>query len=166
MDCSLPGSSVHGFSMDSPGKNTGMDYHSLIQGIFPTQGLNPGLLHCRQTLYCLSYKEAPIDPISLAYLQSSNPLFTTRVQASMTLYQTVAKSSFLPSPPPNLLSSVNRVIRFTSMYPVTVLFKTLQEHSTVPRLKNRTCNSLFPSILTSAFYHTVCTLSPLVFLLF
>ena len=28
--------------------------HSLLQGIFPTQGLTPGLLHCRQILYCLS----------------------------------------------------------------------------------------------------------------
>ena len=47
MDCSLPGSSVHG---DSPGKNTGVGCHGLLQGIFPTQGLNPALLHCRQTL--------------------------------------------------------------------------------------------------------------------
>ena len=38
MDCSLPGSSVHG---DSPGKNTGVGCHALLQGIFPTQGLNP-----------------------------------------------------------------------------------------------------------------------------
>ena len=52
------------------------------------------------------------------------------------------------------------------MYPVILLFKTLQEHSIVPRLKNRTCNSLFPSILTSAFYHTICILSPLILLLF
>ena len=36
---------------DSPGKNTGMGFHALLQGIFPTQGLNPGLLHCRQILY-------------------------------------------------------------------------------------------------------------------
>ena len=34
MDCSLPGSSVHG---DSPGKNTGVGCHALFQGIFPTQ---------------------------------------------------------------------------------------------------------------------------------
>jgi len=53
MDCSLPGSSVH---RDSPGKNTGMGCHALLQGIFPTQGLNTGLLHCRQILYCLSHQ--------------------------------------------------------------------------------------------------------------
>ena len=38
MDCSLPGSSVHG---DSPGKNTGVGCHALLQGIFLTQGSNP-----------------------------------------------------------------------------------------------------------------------------
>ena len=38
-------------SMGSPGKNTGVSCHFLLQGIFPTQGLNPGLLHCRQILY-------------------------------------------------------------------------------------------------------------------
>ena len=35
---------------DFPGKSTGVGCHSLLQGIFPTQGWNPGLLHCRQTL--------------------------------------------------------------------------------------------------------------------
>ena len=39
MDYSLPGSSVYG---DSPGKNTGVGCHALHQGIFPTQGSNPG----------------------------------------------------------------------------------------------------------------------------
>ena len=42
-----------------PGQNTGVGWHSLLQGIFPTQGLNPGLLHCRQILYCLSHQESP-----------------------------------------------------------------------------------------------------------
>ena len=52
MDCSLPGSSVHGNSL---GKNTGVSCHALLQGIFPTQGLNLcflWLLHCRWILYC------------------------------------------------------------------------------------------------------------------
>ena len=47
MDCSPPGSSVHG---DSLGKKAGVGCHSLLQGIFPTQGLNPGLPHCRRIL--------------------------------------------------------------------------------------------------------------------
>ena len=40
---------------DFPGKSAGVDCHFLLQGIFPTQELNPGLLHCRQTLYHLSH---------------------------------------------------------------------------------------------------------------
>ena len=39
---------------DSPGKNTGLGCLALLQGIFPTQGSNPGLLHCRWILYRLS----------------------------------------------------------------------------------------------------------------
>ena len=44
---------------NSPGQNTGVDSLSLLQGIFPTQGLNPGLLHCMQILYQQSYKGSP-----------------------------------------------------------------------------------------------------------
>ena len=36
--------------------NTRVDCHFLLQGIFPTQGSSPGLLHCRQILYQLSYE--------------------------------------------------------------------------------------------------------------
>ena len=42
VDCSPPGSSVHG---DFPDKNPGVGYHALLQRIFPTQGLSPGLPH-------------------------------------------------------------------------------------------------------------------------
>ena len=41
---------------DFPGKSTGVDCHFLLQRIFSTQGSNPGLLHCRQTFYCLSHQ--------------------------------------------------------------------------------------------------------------
>ena len=53
MDCSSPDSSVHG---DSPGKNIRGDCHALLQGIFPTQGLNPRLPHRGQILYYLSHQ--------------------------------------------------------------------------------------------------------------
>ena len=52
-DCSPPVSSVRG---DSLGKDTGVGCHTLLRGIFPTQGSNPGLQHCRQTLYRLSHQ--------------------------------------------------------------------------------------------------------------
>ena len=58
MDCSPPGPSVLG---DSPGKNTGVCCHAVLQGIFPTQGMNPGLLHCRWILYWLSHQGSPRD---------------------------------------------------------------------------------------------------------
>ena len=38
------------------GKSTGVCCHFLLQEIFPTQGLNPGLLHCRQTVYHLCHQ--------------------------------------------------------------------------------------------------------------
>ena len=72
MDCSLPGSSVHG---DSPGKNTGVSFHALLQRIFPIQGLNPGLLHCRWILYQLSYQGSPrLDQVELNAFQDESIL--------------------------------------------------------------------------------------------
>ena len=56
IDCSLPGFSVHG---DSPGKNTGVSCHAFFQGIFPTQELNSGTLHCRWILYHLGQQGSP-----------------------------------------------------------------------------------------------------------
>ena len=44
---------------NSPGETTGVGSLSLLQGIFPAQGLNPGLWHCRWILYLLSHKESP-----------------------------------------------------------------------------------------------------------
>ena len=56
MGCRPPRASVHG---DSPGKNTGVGCQALLQGIFPTQGSNPGLPHCRRILYQLSHQGSP-----------------------------------------------------------------------------------------------------------
>ena len=68
MDCSPPGSSVHG---DSPGKNSRVGCHFPLQGIFPIQESNLCLLHCRQILYHLSHQASPCHPL--------NPLFWTWV---------------------------------------------------------------------------------------
>ena len=58
--CSVVSDSLwpHGLysPQNSPGQNTGVVGLSLLQGIFPTQGSNPGLLHCRWILYQLSHK--------------------------------------------------------------------------------------------------------------
>ena len=53
MDCSLPGSTIHG---NFPGRTSGVGCHFLLQGIFPTQGSNPGFPHYRQMLYHLSHQ--------------------------------------------------------------------------------------------------------------
>ena len=68
LDCSLPDSSVHGDYLD---KNTGVGFHALLQGTFPTQGSNPGLLHCRQILYCLSHQGSPLD-ITDTFIKDTN----------------------------------------------------------------------------------------------
>ena len=52
----------------SPGKNTGVGCHALLKGIFLTQELNPGLPHCGQILYCLSYQRSPWHANKCSYL--------------------------------------------------------------------------------------------------
>ena len=55
---------------NSSGQNTGVGSLSLLQGIFPTQGSNSGLLHCRRILYQLSHKGSPRILEWIAYLFS------------------------------------------------------------------------------------------------
>ena len=67
---------------NSPGQNTGVGSLSLLQGIFPTQGLNLGLLHCRGILYQLSHQESLRILECVAYpfsRGSSQPRDQTRV---------------------------------------------------------------------------------------
>ena len=70
---------------NSPGKNIGVDCLSLLQGIFLTQGLNLGLPHCRQILYCLShlgslsYRSASLQvtyPIGQLFLSQMHPIIS------------------------------------------------------------------------------------------
>ena len=63
MDCSLPGSSVHG---DSPGKNTGVGCHFLLQGIFPTPGSNLRLPHWQADSVPLSHLESTTEYLKYA----------------------------------------------------------------------------------------------------
>jgi len=72
-DWSLPGSSVHG---DSPVKNAGVGCHAFFQGIFPTEGLNPGLPHCRWFLYHLSHQGSPrvLEWVAYPFARGSSQL--------------------------------------------------------------------------------------------
>ena len=91
MDCSLPGSSVHG---DSPGKNTGVGCHFLFQGIFPTQGTNPGLPHCRKMLYHLSHQGTSRHPkhLLISWLQSPSAVILERPKIKSDTVSTVSPS--------------------------------------------------------------------------
>ena len=72
---------------DFPGKSSGVGCHFLLQGIFPTQGSNPGLLHCRETLYCLSYQGIPDQgPNPGSLLWEHKILITREVPSSSLLF--------------------------------------------------------------------------------
>ena len=87
MDCSPPDSSVHG---DSPGKNTGVACHALLQGIFPTQGLNSRLVSpalaggffTTSTTFLPSFSLSPFQPCVYSYL-STNTLVHSPVHSSV-----------------------------------------------------------------------------------
>ena len=65
---------------NSPGRNTGVGSCSLLQGIIPTQGSNPGLPHCRWILYQLSHQGSPVPTLSLKVACGSFPKFTLWVR--------------------------------------------------------------------------------------
>ena len=70
---------------NSSGQDTGVGSLSLLQGIFPTQRSNRGLLHCRQILYQLSHKGSPTILEWVAYpfsRGSSRPRNRTRVSCT------------------------------------------------------------------------------------
>ena len=119
IDCSPPGSSVHGSFqarilkwvaisssrddfVDCPwnslGRNIGVGCHSLCQGIFPTQGLNSGLLHCRQVKKP-SCNAGDTGSILVKELRSH----TAKKQLSLhaTTRESVPQGSCLPQPRPN-----------------------------------------------------------------
>ena len=72
-------------SMEFWGQNTGVGSFSLLQGIFPTQGSNPGLPHCRWILYQLSHQGSPRILAWVAYpfsSESSQPRNRTGVSCT------------------------------------------------------------------------------------
>ena len=76
--------------MDFPGKNTGVGCHILLQGMFPTQELNLGLLHCRQTLYFTIWatREALILTMLLKwYCRRQNRVFNQQKTALLVARQ-------------------------------------------------------------------------------
>ena len=88
---------------NSPGQNTGVGSLSLLQGIFPTQGSNPGLPHCEQILYQLSHRGSPRILWQVAYpfsRGSSRPRNRTGVSC-ITVYSLPTELLGKPLLPPN-----------------------------------------------------------------
>ena len=66
---------------NSPGQNSGVGSLSLLQGVFPTQGLNPGLPNCRQILYQLSHKGRSRILVWVAFFSGSSQLLRTQIRS-------------------------------------------------------------------------------------
>ena len=71
---------------DFLGKSTGVGCHLLLQGIFPTQGLNLGLPHCRQMLYHLSYQGSPKIPTPVISSCSDPPKVRIKLRNTYKVY--------------------------------------------------------------------------------
>ena len=65
--CPVVCDSLTSHGLQLPGKSTGVGCHFLLQRIFPTQGSNPGLPHCRQMLYPLSRQGSPNVCVSYCF---------------------------------------------------------------------------------------------------
>ena len=117
--CSVVSNSLrpHGLysPWNSPDQNTGVGKLSLLQGIFPTQGSNPGLPHCRWILYLLSHKGSPrilewIDcPFSSGSSQSRNRTGVSYIAGGFFTSWDMREAPFNSRTAPNISSFLNRV---------------------------------------------------------
>ena len=170
-ESSLSSSSVH---RNSPGKNTGVGCHFLLQRIFPTQGSNPGLLHCREILYWLSYQGSPMIMLALTnfvfFLRDNNGLEDLKKKKRsfpicrvfnsfiFSICQQIAiclTKDFFPT--------VNKhQISYQLFFPGVLSWSHLQvllllTHRSTPQLSS--WNTLFLSVLYCLFYGTHVLLS-------
>ena len=102
VSCSVISDSLWPHGLHSPrnslGQNTRIGSCFLPQGIFPTQGLNPGLLHCRQILYQLSHKGNPriLEWVAYPFSRgSSQPKNQTRVSWGDSLPTELSGKSYM-----------------------------------------------------------------------
>ena len=120
LGCSPLGSSFHG---DSLGKNTGVDCHALLQGIFPTQGWNPGLPHCRLILYRLRHQGSPwiLEWVAYSFPRgSSQPNNQTKVSCIAGGFFTSWASG--ETPRPRMRKPNTSVLRLNVPTPTTTLW--------------------------------------------
>ena len=84
-------------SFVSPVQNTGMGSLSLLQGIFPIQGSNPGLPHCRRILYQLRHKGGPISSVQFSRVWLFSTPWITACQASLSITNSLSLLKPCPS---------------------------------------------------------------------
>ena len=122
---------------NSPSKNTEMGCHSLLQGIFPSQGSNPCFLLCRQILYHLSHQESDQCPYKKDSRELPHPFCLVRhigKRAFCELESALLESAcILNSPAPRTIT--NTRLQFIR-YPVYNIF--LQQAEKTVRLKRLT----------------------------
>ena len=124
---------------NSPGQKSGVGSLSLLQGIFPTQRLNPGLPHCRQILYCLSHQGSPrilewvAYPFSGGSSQPRNRTGSPALEADSLPSEPPEKPLFNPS---NLEKSpfarLAGLCRITCVLSHSVISDSLQPHGLWP----------------------------------
>ena len=101
---------------NSLGQNTGVGSRPLLQGIFPTQGLNPGLPHCRWILYQLSHQGSPRILKWIAYLFSSGSSWP-RIDPGSPALQTDSLLAELPGKPLRCLVDMSKELIFIIYFP-------------------------------------------------
>ena len=104
---SVPSDSLRPHGLYSPwnslGQNIGVGRCSLLQGIFPTQGSNPGVLHCKQMLYQLSHQGSPkCENVSHSVMSESVTPWTVtlpslRKKLEIRMFNSSNSGSFIPS---------------------------------------------------------------------
>ena len=112
---------------NSPGQNTGVGSLSLLQGIFPTQGSNPGVPHCRWILYQLSHKESPrilewvAYPFSSRSSQSRNRTGIPCIVSEFFTNWTIRETQWLTNPENAYISlnpaHISSSSTFTEVFP-------------------------------------------------
>ena len=116
---------------DSPGKKTGVGCHFLLQGLFSTQGSNPGLLHCRWTLYWATRETLKLELLELNLVWWDHPSYRQAYTSTCSLFTVVSENMnflvttlaaaassssffFLLLPPEQIIWSFKNVIKVES----------------------------------------------------
>ena len=153
MDCSPPGSSVHGAS---PGKNTGVGCHFLLQGIFPTQESNPRLL-------CFLYWQAgslPLvppgkpHPISMKNINVHTTFFLQNAVQPVSMPSVSERLVFITPSFPSFLSIKNKVFQkdLSRFYPIRA-FVVFESEYCFSSIQKETSKSKTTSVVPAGIKH-------------